>query len=318
MSGQSWQPSADLGMIRARAALLAELRSFFLTRGVLEVETPLLGHSAGTDPQLDPVRVDYPGDTPVWLQTSPEFAMKRLLVAGIGPVYQITRAFREGDQGRFHNPEFTLLEWYRPDFDEFRLMEEVADLMQALLPQTPRPQRHRYRDVFREHLDIDPHHASTRTLRGVAESHLEIDFDLPDRDAWLDLLFSHLIQPGLLAPCFIHDYPASQAALARLREDDEGTMVARRFELIAGGMELANGYHELSDASEQARRFSADLERRRRDGRPRIRTDTAFLEALAEGLPDCAGVALGVDRLLMLQLGVEDIRQVLSFDFERI
>lgn len=318
MSGHSWQPSADLGMIRARAALLADLRNFFLTRGVLEVETPLLGHSAGTDPQLDPVRVDYPGDTPAWLQTSPEFAMKRLLVAGSGPIYQITRAFREGDQGRFHNPEFTLLEWYRPDFDEFHLMEEVADLLQALLPQTPRPERHRYRDLFREYLDIDPHHAATGELRAMAERHLDIGFDLPDRAAWLDLLFSHLIQPGLQDPCFIHDYPASQAALARFGEDEDGTIVARRFELIAGGMELANGYHELCDASEQSRRFNADLERRRRDGRPEIRTDRAFLDALAEGLPDCAGVALGVDRLLMLQLGVNDIRQVLSFDFGRI
>lgn len=318
MSQDNWRPSAAIEAIRGRAALLAELRQFFLTRGVLEVETPLLGHCAGTDPQLDPVRVDYPGADTAYLQTSPEFAMKRLLAAGSGPIYQITRSFREGDQGRLHNPEFTLVEWYQPGFDEHRLMDEVTELLQAVMPHWPTPERRSYRDIFQKQLGIDPHEAPNALLRSLAKSHLDIRFELSHRDGWLDLLYSHLIEPTLQAPCFIHDYPASQAALARLKEDAEGSRVACRFELVAGGMELANGYYELLDAGEQASRFQADLAYRHENGKAPIREDKALLGALRAGLPDCSGVALGVDRLLMQQLGIDDIRQVLSFDFSRV
>lgn len=321
MSTSTWQPSADMATLQARAELLDQVRTFFRQRGVLEVETPLLCSSAGTDPQLQPIVVEAADrsteGSPRYLQTSPEFAMKRLLAAGSGPLYQICKAFREGDTGQRHNPEFTMLEWYRPGFDEQQLMDEVAQLVAPLLKLENIP-RLSYRQVFCQLLDIDPHQASLEVLKALARTHIELQFDTDDRDVWLDLLFSHLIEPQLQQACFIHDYPASQAALARLAEDEQGTLVAKRFELLVGGMELANGYFELSDAAEQARRFQSDLAKRRELARPDVAVDQHLLAALAHGLPDCAGVALGLDRLLMLQLGLKDIAAVLSFDVSRV
>lgn len=297
-------------MLRARARLLRSLREFFEQREILEVETPLLGQFGVTDPQLDPLRC---GER--YLQTSPEYAMKRLLAAGSGPVFQITRAFRGGETGPRHNPEFSLLEWYRPGFDQHQLMQEVAELVIGVTG---------YRDwetcsyqcLFMDYLDLDPFEASSDELRDCARSQLETSFSSAPRDTWLDLLLSHVIEPrlaerGLL---FVYDYPHSQAALARLRREG-GHWVGERFELYVGGLELANGYCELTDAVEQERRFQLDRQMLSASGQEDRAVDNRLIDALAAGLPDCSGVALGLDRLLMLQLGLGHISEVLSFDW---
>lgn len=314
-----WQPSASLAALRARAELLARVRAFFATRGVLEVETPLLCSSGITDPAIEPLTVDR-GDSlssPRYLQTSPEYAMKRLLAAGSGPIYQIARAFRDGEAGSRHNPEFSLLEWYRPGLDHHQLMAEVAELLIHCLG--PRPiEYHAYRALFRAELGLDPLTASQQELERVARSAIDVGALSGDRDMWLDLLMSHRIEPALAGRglCFVYDYPASQAALARIEEKD-GQPVAQRFELYVDGVELANGYCELTDADEQRQRFLADNERRRQRGQPRRPLDELLLAALAAGMPACSGVALGFDRLLMLASGEGDIRQVLAFDWRR-
>ncbi len=314
-----WQPGADLDVLRTRAAMLDRIRAFFAAREVLEVETPLLCRAGITDPAIEPLRVERGSSVtrPRYLQTSPEYAMKRLLAAGSGPVYQIARAFRDGEAGARHNPEFTLLEWYRPGFDLQRLMAETADLVGHCLGDRPRHQRS-YRDLFRTAVGLDPHLAGLGELERVARRHLDVGGLSGDRDLWLDLIMSHLVEPELagLGLCLVHDYPASQAALSRIVEVD-GVEVAQRFELYVDGVELANGYCELTDPQEQRARFERDNARRREHGLPEHPLDEALLAALAHGLPDCSGVALGVDRLLMLAAGENDIRRVLAFDWER-
>lgn len=322
-SGSAWQPTAPLANLQARAKLLADIRRFFQQAGVLEVETPACSFHATTDPALESFRLDYNGPgaegRPLYLHTSPEFPMKRLLAAGCGAIYQICRVFRNGERGRLHNPEFSLLEWYRPGFDHHRLMEEVAALVNAVLP-VPRPvEGFSYGEVFQHHLGLDPHHLTDDELRNVARANIEgaADLALEGRDAWLDLLLTHCIEPHLGRGhlCFIYDYPASQASLARVRLDDPP--VAERFELYMEGMELANGFRELADAKEQRRRFENDLERRRCDGLAEMPLDEQLLTALEAGLPDCAGVALGLDRLLMQVVGARRIDEVLAFPLER-
>lgn len=276
----------------------------------MEVETPLLCRGTVTDPALDPIRC---GER--WLQTSPEYAMKRLLAAGSGPIYQVCKAFRAGESGPRHNPEFTLLEWYRPGYDLRRLMEEVAELVGGVLGERAVTYLS-YRELFQHFLDIDPHVASAAQLEACVRRRLDYAGGEESRDTWLDLLVSHVIEPQLAGLVFVYDYPASQAALARLRED-QGVMVAERFELYADGLELANGYFELADPAEQRRRFEADNRRlsdRQDNPRP---IDPWLLAALDSGLPDCAGVALGLDRLLMLMQGSERLESVLSFDWSR-
>ena len=314
-----WQPAADLEQIRARAALLDRLRRFFAARDILEVETPLLCSRGVTDPALEHLLVErgLSLDDVRYLQTSPEYAMKRLLSAGSGPIFQIARAFRDGEAGARHNPEFTLLEWYRPGFDHHALMDEVAELVCLCLGQRP-IQRRSYRSWFLELLHIDPFSASVGELEALARAHLDPGAMAGDRDLWLDLLVSHVLEPGLadLGMCFVYDYPASQAALSRIARVDD-VLVGQRFELYVDGMELANGYFELSDAREQRSRFDHDNSRRREYGLPERPLDERLLAALQHGLPDCSGVALGVDRLLMLVTGVADIRQTLAFDWMR-
>jgi len=305
--------------LRERAALLATLRQFFADRDVLEVETPLLARHGVTDPFIEAYRVPDPrdGGAPRFLQTSPEYAMKRLLAACGEPVYQVCKAFREGEAGSRHNPEFSLLEWYRPGYDHHQLMAEVAELLDACLG--PRPvQKTGYRELFLEQLQIDPFAASVEELEHLARRHLDPGDLAGDRDLWLDLLLSHVVQPqlGIGTFCFVHDYPPTQAALARIARR-EGIDVGQRFELFIEGMELANGYCELTDAGEQRRRFAADNARRRARGQPEVPVDERLLAALEHGLPACSGVALGVDRLLMLKTGATDIREVLAFDWER-
>jgi lysyl-tRNA synthetase class 2 len=316
-----WQPSANPDLLQARARLNRAIRAFFDARGVCEVETPLLAHAIGTDPNLHPVSASYQAHPraaaeTLYLQTSPEFAMKRLLAAGSGPIYQLCKAVRNGEQGAKHNPEFTMLEWYRPGFSLAQLMDEVEALVVAALG--PRPcERITYRNLFLRHVGIDPHRVALEELQAVVQSRIELHRPETHRDTLLELLYSQAIEPALHDAVFIHEYPSSQAALARVVTDAHGDQVALRFELVIGGMEIANGYDELADASEQERRFGADQALRRQRGLAAFPVDNRLLAALHHGLPACAGVALGVDRLLMLQTGARTIDEVLSFPHDR-
>ena len=318
-----WRPRASHATFRARARRLAAIRDFFAARGVLEVETPQLSAAAATDPALASLATRWPGPGGAvrYLHTSPEYPMKRLLAAGCGDIWQLARVFRDGERGRLHHPEFTLLEWYRVGWDHHRLMEEVAALVTGLLDgHGLRPtETLTYREAFLAHAAIDPFDADPGAWRAAAMRHA-IDaqgLDLADLDGWRDLVLTHVVEPqlGRGGLTFLHDYPASQAALARIRNGDPP--LAERFELYWQGIELANGFHELVDADEQRRRFEDDLTRRRALGLAEVPADTRFLDALEAGLPGCAGVALGVDRLLMLDLGLASIDEVLAFPIER-
>lgn len=328
MTAYHWRPSADLSVLRLRAELLAQIRAFFAARGVLEVETPALSVAAITDPHLASFKTCYSGPgsqhgRPLYLHTSPEFAMKRLLAAGSGCIYQIARVFRDGEAGSRHNPEFTLLEWYRVGFDHHRLMDEVAELVGMLLAgrlALAEPERLSYRQIFQHHLNLDPHRATVADLAACAETrNISIPTGMPpdDPDPWLDLLLTHCVEPRLGSGrlTFVHDYPASQAALARLRPDDPP--VGERFELYINGIELANGFHELGDAVEQRHRFAQENAARRAAGLPVMPVDEHLLAALEFGLPDCAGVALGFDRLVMLATRKTSLAEVLAFPLDR-
>jgi len=311
-----WQPGAGPAMMRARAALYQQIRRFFAERDYLEIDPPLLGRAGTTDPAIESF-LACAGEESFSLQTSPEFFMKRLLAAGSGPIFALCKVFRQEEQGRFHNPEFTLLEWYRPGFDDQQLMTEVGDLLAFLLDAPV--SRLSYREVFEAQLGLDPHRAGLADLQACAHRHIDLRIEDDNRDLWLDLLFSHLIQPRLdESITLIYDYPASQAALARVCADASGQQVARRFEAFYKGVELANGYWELTDAVEQGQRFARDNDRRRERGQNAVKADQHLLAALASGLPDCAGVALGVDRLLMLQTGASHLDQVIDFSWARI
>jgi lysyl-tRNA synthetase class 2 len=312
----TWRPSASLETLRARAELLARLRAFFAARGVLEVDTPVLSAHGTVDVHLDSLRTADGR----WLHTSPEFAMKRLLAAGSGPIWQLCHVFRAGDLGRHHNPEFLMLEWYRPGFDHHRLMDEMIELLIALgVAPAGTVERFSYREAWREHAGIDPFAAEMPDLvRALSMKHdppaAARDFD---RDAWLDFGMGFVVGPklGVPAPRFVYDFPASQAALARVRPGPPP--VAERFELFWKGQELANGFHELGDAAEQRARFEADRARRLAAGRATPPYDARLIEALQAGLPDCAGVALGVDRLLMLLLGLPEVAAAMPFGWDR-
>lgn len=313
-----WPPSAAWSVLRARADMLHRIRAFFEARGVLEVETAVLSRCAATDPALASFRVAYEGrGAPLrrglYLHTSPEFGMKRLLAAGSGDIYQVARVFRDGEAGRWHNPEFTLLEWYRVGFDHFKLMEEVAALVGKFLPQCRQCSRLPYRELFLNYLAIDPLAADAEVLEETARSRgIEVGGEL-GHNGWLDLLFTHLLEPKLaeLDCVFVYGFPAAQASLARL--DPSDPRVAERFELFVRGVELANGFHELTDGNEQAARFTQDNRLRSSMGLPEMPADDRLLAALDAGLPDCAGVALGLDRLLMLITGARTIDEVLAF-----
>jgi len=308
--------------------MLSQIRRFFEERGVLEVETPSLCHTVGTDPHLSffSTRLNKPGGRPggtFYLQTSPEFAMKRLLAAGSGPIYQICKAFRNEESGRFHNPEFTILEWYRPGFGLDRLMNEIEALLRVLLAGTPhdgKGQRLSYREAFIDHAGIDPLVASIDDFAHCAQTHgLGDARSLCGEVAsdWLDFLFTHLVQPdlGCSGPCFLFDFPACQASLALIRPGLPA--VAERVEVFLRGIELANGFHELTDPCEQEQRFEQEQQERARTGRPVPAKDSCFLGALRAGLPDSSGVAVGLDRLLMLMTGADHIDDVLAFPVGR-
>jgi lysyl-tRNA synthetase class 2 len=305
--------------MRARAALLSHLRRFLDGRGVMEVAPPVLGRCTVTAPNIESIEARAPrlaGNTPLFLQTSPEYAMKRMLAAGCGPIYAIVPAFRDGEAGRQHNPEFTLLEWYRPGYRLADLMDEVQQLVDPLLRPTGWT-RLSYGGALRTHLGVDVLGLADEDLACLCREQGMQDTGGLERDGMLDLLFSHAVQPRLgSGAVFIHAYPASQAALARI--DPGPPPVALRFELIVDGVEIANGYQELTDAAEQRLRFEADRALRRAHGQVEHAPDQRLLDALEAGLPCCSGVALGVDRLLMLKLGFDDLRDTLAFPFERL
>ncbi len=317
----NWRPGAALDILAARAKMLAAVRDFFAARGVLEVETPLVSSAAATDPNIESLRVLDPAGAHRYLNTSPEFAMKRLLAAGSGDIYQVSRAFRAGECGALHNPEFTLLEWYREGFDLQGLMWEVAELIASLVQDSglvAEAAYHTYRELFLETLGCDPLATSVSDLgerlkkAGIAPPAGECGLD-----ELLDLALTTVVLPALASDrlIFIYDYPISQAALARSHPGD--ARIARRFEAVYGGIELANGFEELADPDEQGRRFQNDLELRARRGLAAVEQDERLLGALASGLPSCAGVALGLDRVLMLACGLQHIDEVLSFSWER-
>lgn len=311
--------------MRLRARMLADIRQFFADKSVLEVETPLLSHAVGTDPQLEFFTTEYclpPQRQTLFLQTSPEFAMKRLLAAGSGSIYQIGKAFRNGESGRFHNPEFTMLEWYRVGFTLTHLMDEIAELFACLFKLRPlqESQRVSYQDVFSSFTGLDPLVFSHRDYcayamaSGLPEA---VDICEDNHALWLDFLFSHKVQPHLgdNALCMVYGYPACQSSLARV--NPHNPLITDRVELFIDGVELGNGYYELTDASEQGRRFDRELVARREQGLPAAVKDDRLIEALDSGLPECAGMAIGLDRLLMLLSDSASIEDVLSFAIRR-
>ena len=300
----------------ARARLLERCRHFFAERGVLEVETPVLAQATVTDVHLASLETRIAGrPVPYYLQTSPEYAMKRLLAAGSGDIYQVCKVFRDDESGRHHNPEFTMLEWYRVGFDHRKLMEEVEALLATLLGAvlTLPAERLTYAEAFQRVLGLDPHAATLAELGALAAERLGAADLGGERDVALDLLMGALVGPALGAGriTFVHEYPASQAALARTLPGSPA--VAARFEAYVCGLELCNGFHELADAAEQRRRFEADRHARAARRLPLPPVDERLLRALATGFPDCAGVALGLDRVLMLALGCDSLAGVLPF-----
>jgi lysyl-tRNA synthetase class 2 len=320
---KDWKPTANLKALRLRADLYALVRRFFAERGVLEVETPVLSSAGNTDPNIESValRFDGPraaGEATRWLRTSPEFPLKRLLAAGVGDCYELGRVFRNGEAGKRHNPEFTLLEWYRVGMDHHRLMDEVSELLKAALTLAGRRATVRdtsFRQLYQDKFGFDPMLAAEDELRSPLQVY-GIDPTGLTHDDWLDLLMTHLIQPTIPANriLLVYDYPASQCALAKVRAGDPP--LAERFEVFLGPLEVANGYHELNDAAEQRRRFETDLDRRRARNAATPALDERLLASLPK-LPECAGVALGVDRLLMALMATDKISDVLAFPFDR-
>jgi len=358
---EDWAPTATRERLVQRARLISEVRAFFAEREVLEVETPVLGQAGSTDVGLASLSLSaqLPGErerVPLWLQTSPEFHMKRLLAAGSGPIFQIARAFRDGEVSRRHNPEFCMLEWYRPGMSLEALMTETCELIRrvmalgAQLTGQPlllnesqgaqaRPAITPYRALFRRVLALDPFTASLEELRAACARECEVAADDWSHETCLDALMSLVIEPTLGSGAqgagaqgrgsqgigaqgqatveLVTEYPAAQAALARKHQDSEGDWVASRFEAYVAGIELANGYDELTDASEQAARFAEDNAARVAQGLPEVASDQRLVAALQAGMPAGSGVALGLDRLIMLALGERDISAVIAFPATR-
>ena len=318
-----YQPTCSIDAFKARAAMYQKIRQFFAERGVLEVETPILSQAGVTDVHLASVQVQrhiYGKLNTQYLQTSPEFPMKRLLASGSGAIYQICKVFRDDEHGRKHNSEFTMLEWYRPALDLKGLMHETADLLELCLSHRfgeVRPYLLSYKHAFQDRLEINPLQASLEQLKGVA-NRVGLNLDLgDDRLAYMDLLFSHFVEPslGFDGPVFLTDFPPEMASLAKVKQDEDGELVAARFEVYIEGLELANAYDELLDADVLAARFEADNTERLKQGLPTIPTDHNLLAALPN-MPECSGIALGIDRLLMVSMNKMKIDQVIAFPAE--
>lgn len=316
MTELNWQASASLHNLKQRAQVIAQIRQFFNHRSYLEVETPVMGHYGITDLYLSNVTAFCQAQT-TYLQTSPEYHMKRLLASGSGPIFQMARVFRDDELGRWHNPEFTLLEWYQLDCDHHGLMREVDEFLQEILRCEPLIKK-TYQDVFLSICALDPFVAPTRELQDALRHYnLEkiLSVDETDRDQYLFLLMSHVIEPSLALenrPVAVYDFPESQAALAQINNGR-----AARFEVYYRGVELANGFHELTDSTLQQQRFEEDSAKRSQQGLPSVDIDPLFLTALSAGLPACSGVALGVDRLIALALDKTSISEVIAFDWLR-
>ena len=316
MTSYNWRPSASMDSLRARAKILAQIRAFFDTRGYLEVETPVMARFGITDVYLANIKALFRGQS-YCLQTSPEYHMKRLLAAGSGPIFQLARVFRDDELGRWHNPEFTLLEWYQLGIDHHELMYEVDALLQQVFGCAPMIKK-TYQHAFMEICNIDPMVASAHQLKKTL-THFDLDDVLPaeeeDCDQYLFLLMSHVVEPALAkesSPVAVFNFPVSQAALAQINNG-----IAERFEVYYQGVELANGFHELTDVLAQQGRFNQDIAKRSAQGLEQSVPDEYLLEALRHGLPSCSGVALGVDRLLSLALNQSSIAETLAFDFSR-
>lgn len=312
----TWQPSATIDTLHKRAEIISKIRAFFTSRHYLEVETPCMGNFGVTDVYLSNINAIFRQQT-YYLQTSPEYHMKRLLAAGSGPIFQLARVFRDDELGRWHNPEFTMLEWYQLNLDHHGLMEEMDAFLQAILACQPLVKK-TYQQVFMEIADFDPFKTSISALK-VQLKKYNLEYVLPeeeqDIDQYLFLLMSHVIEPALAkinAPVAIYDFPTSQAALSQINQG-----VAERFEIYFKGVELANGFHELTDAKAQKARFAADLSQRQAKSLTCPTSDEFLLAALDAGLPSCSGVALGIDRLIALALDKPGISDVLAFDFTR-
>lgn len=316
-----WEPTASIQNLLKRANFIAELRQFFTERGLLEVETPILSEFSVTDIHLSTFKTEFLSPTQneakdLYLMTSPEYHMKRLLAAESGPIFQICKVFRNEEAGNIHNPEFTMLEWYRPHFDMYRLINEVDDLLQQMLDCEP-AESLSYQYVFQNYVGLDPLSVQkTELVKKAQEQGLQCD-ENEQRDTLLQFLFSELVEPqiGQEKPVAVYHFPSTQAALAQISSEDH--RVAERFEFYYKGVELANGFHELSDVNELVRRFEQDNAQREKMGLPKLALDERFLEAIKSGIPNCSGVALGVDRLLMLALGVENINEIISFGINR-
>ena len=321
-----WRPGAELETLRLRARLLARIRTYVADRDVLEVDPPMLSQAGSTDPAIESFQTHWQGPSigaaPLYLHTSPECPMKRLLAAGSGPIYQLCHVFRNGELGRRHNPEFLMLEWYRPGSDHHALMDEIdvlmATVMEGVCDYVP-ARRLTYQQWFLNETGLDPWSDPLDAFRRFAQSELtSVPEMMPGDmlDPWLDLLVTHWLEPRLDdAPLFVYDYPVSQASLARVRQQPQP--VAERFELYFKGIELANGFHELTNADEQQRRFEVDNAVRRQAGQVAVPADARLVTALRDGLPDCAGVALGIDRLLMSVAGLGDIDAAMPFGIRR-
>lgn len=322
-----WAPEADNRMLRLRAKVLYKIRQFFYQRQVLEVETPILSSCGLTDPNIESFKTCFEGPGPLngrdlYLRTSPEFHMKRMLAANASPIFQIAKVFRQGECGDLHNPEFTLLEWYRPNFTLRELMSEVEELVIYLNKDwaTLKPSEIlTYKEVFETFINIDPFSATVEELRDKAhERELSgVGIDTIDKDMWLDLLMSHVVQAqlGKQRFSFIQDYPTSQAGLASIIEGKHP--IAQRFELFYKGIELANGYEELRDAQEQRQRFEKELVKRKQQGKSSIPLDERLIAALSSGFPACSGVAIGIDRLLMLISDERNLDKTFAFPLNR-
>ncbi len=309
----NWQPSCSIQALKARACLYQQLRAFFHARGVMEVETPALSQAGNTDPNIGSFSVNAPHGLR-YLHTSPEYPMKRLLAAGSGDIYQICKVWRQDESGRKHNPEFSMLEYYRVGFSYPQLMLEVTELLKLAIPHlTTTPQTLTYRQAFLEILGLDPHQASIEQLRACAQQQ-QIDFQGElSLQAWLDLLFTHCIEASFPSDrlTFICHYPATQAALARVHLED-GNWVAERFEVYLGPLELGNGYQEQTDARQLERVLAADAEQQVQD----IPLDLRFMAAIQAGMPFSAGIALGLDRILLCRMQAKQLPSVLSFAWE--
>ncbi len=322
LTKQTWQPSAQIKNLIIRAKIIEQIRIFFRDRGLLEVTTPVLNAYSVTDVHLTTFETIYHSphkSTPkkLYLMTSPEYYMKRLLASGSGPIFQICPVFRNEEAGKKHNPEFTMLEWYRPFFDMYRLINEVDDLLQEILD-CPPAETVSYQTIFQECVGLDPLSCSLAELIAKAKMYHFIDAEKADRDTLLEFLFSTQVEPkiGQKQPIAVYHFPASQAALAQLSSED--LRVAERFEFYYKGLELANGFTELTDFREQRHRFEEDNRERKRLGLPIFEIDMHFLAALKAGMPNCSGVALGIERLLMIALGASSIAEVMAFDIDRI